>query len=387
MFKIVRLTLLLLALAYVIWLSLTWIKINKAEESDITEWRDGIAVSKENGKYGYVNEKLKPIIRHQYDYAQPFDGERAITGITFGSAYKYRLIDKNGNYVGEFYDEMSYLGDGMYRVRNNISGKKQGDKDYYAWQLMNGHGQIVSSRKYTLMDSFSDGASRVCIEKRCGFINTSGKETIFLGQASNQEQHSHVYDYSNGKLDTRTGKNQGFNHGLAKNTKDGLIGFMNTSGKVIIPHQFTHADNFSDGLAVVKTKDGIGVIDTQGKFIIQLTHQYDEINSYTNNVAIFKQGQYYGVLDKTGRAIVTTDKQYTSISSFDTSGIAIIQKDGLYGYMDTKGQVVIPPIYAETWGGFENGYARVSKKDDPNHIWHIDKNNKIIGKETLTYSP
>ena len=78
MFKIVRLTLLLLALAYVIWLSLTWIKINKTEESDITEWRDGIAVSKENGKYGYVNEKLKPIIRHQYDYAQPFDGERAI---------------------------------------------------------------------------------------------------------------------------------------------------------------------------------------------------------------------------------------------------------------------------------------------------------------------
>lgn len=386
MFKIIRLTVLLLALGYVIWLSLAWLKINKTEEAHIEEWHDGLAISQQNGKYGYVNEQLKPVIHYLYDYAKPFNGERAITGIKFGSAYKYRLIDKSGTYVGDFYDEMDYLGDGLYKVRNNITGKKPDDLDYYAWQLMNGDGQIISSRSYTLMDSFNDGASRVCIKQKCGFINTSGKETIMLGQASNQEKYSRVYDYSSGRLDTRTGKNHGFSHGLAKNTKDGLIGFMNTSGKIIIPHQFTHADNFSDGLAIVKTKDGTGVIDIQGNFIIRPSTTYDEIQPYAQNVAIFKQGQYYGVLDKAGKTVVTTDKHYTSISPFDTSGVAIIQKDGLYGYMDTTGQVFIPPIYAETWSGFENGYARVSKKDDPNHIWHIDRNNKIIGKETLTYS-
>lgn len=384
MFKFIRIAVLLLILAFITYVSLTWLKINKTQELDIEKWQDGIAVAEKDGKYGYVNEDLKPIINYQYDIAKPFINERAITGIKFGNQYKYRLIDKQGNYIGEFYDEIMHLGDDIYRVRNNIKGKNPNDDDYYAWQMMDSHGKIISHKTYTLIDTFFDGVARVCIKDKCGFIDKMGRQTIRMGQASNEDRIIKSFDYSSGELDTRTGKNKGFSHGLVKNTKDGLIGFIDKNGKTVIPHQFTDAQNFSNGLAIVSTDKGIGVINTQGDFIVYPNNDYKKIEPFDKNVAVFQQGEYYGLIDNTGKTIIPTQREYTLISKFSKDNIAIVKKDDLYGFIDITGKEIIAPMYETTWGSFEDGRARVSKKGDENHIWHINKDNQIIGKETLT---
>lgn len=93
------------------------------------------------------------------------------------------------------------------------------------------------------------------------------------------------------------------------------------------------------------------------------------------------------MMDNMGKIIVPTSRQYHTIRPFNIAKVATIQKDELFGVIDNTGKEIIPPIYSEIWGDFEYGYARVSKPDDPNHIWHVDKNNQIIGYEKLITSP
>lgn len=384
MFKIIRLTVLLAILAYAIWLSLAWLKINKTEEAHIEAWQDGLAVSQQNGKYGYVNEKLKPVIAHQFDQAEPFIGERAITAISYGSSYKYRLIDKQGNYVGEFYDKIDSLGQGLYRVRNNVQGKKSGESDYYQWQLMNADGHILGSKRYHLIDTFQEGRARVCIKKRCGFIDQTGNEIVLLGNASNQAQHVYSYDYSDGTADTTTGKHQGFSQGLSQSFDNNLVGFRNTQGTLVIDHQFLQAKNFSENVAVVRTQQGWGVIDTQGNFVIKPT-QYSDIEPFYHQVAIVRQDGQVGVINKAGKLIVPLGK-YRTITRFDRSGTAMVSKDNDYGVIDNTGKEIIPVIYQEIFGDFNDGVIEAIKDDNPTVLLHLNKQHQVVGQSKLTIS-
>lgn len=381
--KIIRIGILSAVLLYVIWLSYAWVTANKIQEQHIQAFESGLAVSQKDGKYGYVNEKLKPIINHQFDLAEAFIGERAITGIKYGSKFKYRLINKQGQYVGEFYDEIKHIGQNFYRVRNDVQGKKYGDTGYYAWQLMNADGVIITTRSYEIMDDFFNDRARVCIQKSCGFISSTGREVIALGMASNQELFSHVSDYSSGHLDKRVGKTQGYASGLSIHSKDGLKGYMDTYGKIIIAHQFKNANHFNDGVAVVETNDGIGVIDTQGNFIVKPHASYEKIHNFKEGVAVFIQNKKYAVMDKQGNIIVPTSKNYTKIYDF-SHGTAMIKQDELFGMIDITGKEIIPPIYQDIFGDFDDGVIEAIKPNHPTELLHLNKNHEVVGKSQLT---
>lgn len=48
-------------------------------------------------------------------------------------------------------------------------------------------------------------------------------------------------------------------------------GFVNKKGKIIVKPKFDYANSFTNGLARVGTKEGIGYIDKTGKYIWQPT--------------------------------------------------------------------------------------------------------------------
>ncbi len=62
--------------------------------------------------------------------------------------------------------------------------------------------------------------------------------------------------------------------GLAVVNKDGKWGFIDKTGKVVIPLQYDYASNFSEGLALVKKDGKSGFVDKTGKAVIPL--QYDD---------------------------------------------------------------------------------------------------------------
>ncbi|MDP1465688.1 WG repeat-containing protein, partial [Klebsiella pneumoniae] len=71
--------------------------------------------------------------------------------------------------------------------------------------------------------------------------------------------------------------------------KDGKFGYLDRSGKTVIPFQFNEAKYFyKPGLAIVRQDKKYGLIDTLGNYV--LADLYDKIDySRGNEIAAVKQ--------------------------------------------------------------------------------------------------
>jgi WG containing repeat len=106
---------------------------------------------------------------------------------------------------------------------------------------------------------------------------------------------------------------------------------------MVIKPQFTQANNFSEGLAVVKID---GVLS----------------NPYPLGMTMTKKGEYYGkyvFIDKSGKIIIETKADRAESFS---EGLAKIEIKGKTGFIDKSGKFVIPPKY-DTIYGFSDGLA------------------------------
>lgn len=104
--------------------------------------------------------------------------------------------------------------------------------------------EIIPSKEYDSVHRMTlEGLSRVEYNWKYGFIDTSGKEVIPL-----------KYDNADD-----------FSEGLARVKLNGKWGYIDTSGKEVIPLKYDNSDNFSDGLARVKLNGKCGSIDKTGK--------------------------------------------------------------------------------------------------------------------------
>ncbi|MEH8029555.1 WG repeat-containing protein [Gallibacterium anatis] len=114
--------------------------------------------------------------------------------------------------------------------------------------------------------------------------------------------------------------------------KNGLYGFVNRDGEVIIEPKFLYAGRFSQGRSAVKDRN-----------------------------------QLWGFIDKTGKYVIAP--QYVCVGAFSNEGLAGVYNGGYllnggcaggkWGYMDIYGNWVINPVldYAER---FSKGKAKVS---------------------------
>lgn len=141
------------------------------------------------------------------------------------------------------------------------------------------------------------------------------------------------------------------------------MGLVDASGKLILPNQYHQIympsdweyDNplpMSDALILVETRDlsqdslfgnlgvvsdGWGLVDTKGNFIIPIG-MYDKINQFYDN------------------------------------GLAAVEVDGKYGFINTKGELVIPLMYDYAFG-FSDGLAEVKYQG---LYGVIDVNNRAV---------
>src|SRR6201988_765828 len=73
----------------------------------------------------------------------------------------------------------------------------------------------------------------------------------------------------------------------------GKYGYINKTGKVIIPAQFEFADKFYEGLAVVKQGGKRGFIDPAGKMVIPAQYDSKVDGYFSEGVACVKKGAKY----------------------------------------------------------------------------------------------
>lgn len=199
---------------------------------------------------------------------------------------------------------------------------------------------IAEIRYYTRALPFNQGLALVweCVEKRLdgdwdyeyrfGFINTSGRFVI----------NAQFHDYwVRGPL----GENRFFNDsGLASVGRDGLMGAVDKTGRVVVPFRYDNVLPFTEGLAVYEQNGRQGYIDTAGNIVIQA--RFIKASSFSNGVAVGYDGSKAFLIDRKGNMITGSDvvdsKNYFveheggGITVYSPDEYVTITSGGRYGF-------------------------------------------------------
>ena len=147
------------------------------------------------------------------------------------------------------------------------------------------------------------------------------------------------------------------------------IGFVNSNGDLVIPCKFTNPDYcsmrigcfFNDGVASVIMTDekgnwGWGFIDKSGREIIPF--KYIDASPFGEGLAaVAEEYEQYYFIDKTGKRISSDKYNFAAIFS---EGLCAVKPDSTsgYGYIDKSGKMVIKPQYSTAYS-FKDGVAAV----------------------------
>lgn len=135
-------------------------------------------------------------------------------------------------------------------------------------------------------------------------------------------------------------------------------GYIDSTGNLVIEAIYDDVGPFSGGLAAVNFNGQWGYIDKTGKTVIQ--PRYRSAWAFHENKARVKPfdqpDQYITALGD-----VIASGTWTAVDDF-SEGLAKVQSGNTFGYIDTTGKMVLPPVYFGG-GSFHHGLAVVSNEE------------------------
>ncbi len=425
-----------------------WALINKKGErisnwyEKIDDFKGNIAVVRKLGNIGFINKTGK-FMGQWYKTIEALD----FGMYKVGKYEKFALINNQGYIVTQWFDKIFEFKDGYIKVQ-------KGNK--YAY--INRIGALVVGW-YDNIGKIKNGIIRVRDEDKSGFFNV---ETFiisdfydYLGQFYNDlavVESAGKYSYINKKDATllaplQYDKAKDFNSGIAEVEKNGKTAYINTKGKIvlgwfkaqkyfrkeppqgiiavkfgrkygfqtingrrIIPAKFDYAQNFSEGLALVKnnptemyinksgklvpiseypknknirldfgyahslapikyTKWNCSFIDYNGNVVLNLK-DFDNANSFVSGKAKVFKGDKYNFIDHKGKLIA---KWKEPPDNFHAA-----EKNGKFGFVNKNDKLVIPYKYSYAYD-FKNGTAKVKIEENKKHKYELI-NTKGIAK-------
>jgi hypothetical protein len=272
------------------------------------EFSQGLAAVLVDGKWGYINEKAEIVLKPLYQDA------------------------------GNFVDDMAWV---------QVKGK---------YGYINREGKVVVEPQYRRAGTFSEGYAVV--------ENGRGKTTL-IDKTGKAALNPDVYG-----MDI-SGFSEGLVFGYAKENRFPV--YMDKDGKIAVRIETKDMEGFvvqgaafSEGLAAVKIKGNWGYIDRTGKMII--APEYWKVTPFQQGIALVAVMEMKGsvghstdyLIDRNGTKIkqlpATSGKLSEGLIPFGTWDKA--KEKGLYGYMDTRGEIAIQPQFDNALP-FRKGLAQV----------------------------
>lgn len=364
----------------------------------------------QNSQVGYMNKYGKVIIPPKFDSGYGFSDGLAITAdLDETGTLKFGFIDETGNIVikPQFYDAEKFS-DGLAKVW--FSEGKIG--------FIDKTGKIVIEPEYFGLSyqpdrklNFNEGLAPVMVQEGgtyvWGFVDKIGKMII-------EPQFSYASDFSEGlAVVVIRDKINRWNESVV---------FINKAGKIVIQAQFFNAKKFQEGLAAVKLKvpedpsekgsrwitidktgqsfvEKWGFIDKTGKIVIP--PQFVEVESFSEGLAkvavINNEGkQVWGFIDRTGKMVI--NPQFADVTNFK-NGLAAVSywtttKSTLtgsvyhhksnFGFIDKTGKEVIPPKFSEVCPKIVSDFCLTFNNDlafvvvDDHQMGYINKKGEFI---------
>ncbi|WP_418510538.1 WG repeat-containing protein [Corallibacter sp.] len=252
------------------------------------------------------------------------------------------------------------------------------------WGYVNRKGEWVIQPQFNKTKAFNSGLAIVLKDKEWIYINTKGEQT--LTNVSTDK----LYDFSEGYAVIKSGDK---------------IGFINTKGDVVISPKFTKAFDFVNGYSKVLENNKWGLVDPTGKYLVKT--EYDGVSNFYNGNIVANKGETYGLIingefkpvsgankiwdfsnnpdytyAKKGEKVGFIDKKGAWIiePSFDKvrafkNGLAPVSNEKLWGYINLKGELIVPMQYRDAETFSDDGLAPVKTKK----LWgFINKKGELV---------
>lgn len=383
----------------------------------IYEFREGLAMAKENGKYGFVNTRCEWVIQPVYNMALSFQNGWAEVATP---ARVRGLVDTKGNAV--FPEEMqqgfdwtltqSIIANKTYTITRKmgvtvVTDKKQNkilETPYQLRYLSDNYFHVIDNssgvEKHGIMDKKGVLIVKPTSEFRIESVLYHNNVVIIKQQLPSNARQGLLSVTGKVLLPTEFAYIQPASGGFWIK-RDYLRGaaFFNKEGKqltefewepisLITPYseiifntsdQYTFAKRYNaldlmlfnlngemmtdnsclqyvkrEGRKFRAQNGKWGLIDEDGLFIVE--PQYDYMDVFNEGIVAVKKNGKFGYLNKYGQLIVQTE--YDS-ARFFTNGMGPLMKNGLWGFANTEGRLVIPLQYSSIGLFGPDGYAYV----------------------------
>jgi tetratricopeptide (TPR) repeat protein len=167
-----------------------------------------------------------------------------------------------------------------------------------------------------------------------------------------------------------------FSEGLAVLSVGGKKGYIDTDGKLVIAAQFDEAFAFFDGIAEVAVNKKPVLIDKTGKVLCALPTTNSGSIHFSQGLSPFatsvKGGFKYGFVDRACRVVIPA--KFDGAREF-SEGLAAFQQGDKWGFIDKSGKIVIPAQF-QMPDPFQGGLAQVT--GDEGFFAYIDHSGKLL---------
>lgn len=284
---------------------------------------------------GYIDASGKFVIGPQKEWGSARRFYEGIAAVLVwgknGSGNKPGWIDRTGKLVkvGDG-AEGSYFSDGLMPMPSK-SGK---------WGYVDKSFQFVIKPQFDWAEEFSEGRAVVKIKDRWGFIDKTGKLVVAAKYDLAWYFHDGLgrvrYDTPNGTAMTVEGEQTVYKY---------RYGFVDRDGNEVIAPQFEEATYFSEGFALARAQgtELMGIIDRQGRFVH--APEYEDASEFAEGLAAVQVDDKWGFVDTSGAWVIPA--QFSYVENFWHGLARVAWKDGEYGYVNKKGEVVWKNIAVE----------------------------------------
>ena len=346
--------------------------IDNIDKNENVWYEDNVLRVQKDGKYGLIDLNGKELLPAEYDEIIGLNGIE--NSILIKKDDKYGLVNDTGSVIIEpNYKEIKNLGETYREGYITID-----ENDKYG---------VIGATKMKLLDNKYDNIEQVYLsdyylvtengERKV--INSSGETILNSGfdQISSKTEDGFIYVFQ------------------------GLYGEINTTGEVQIEPTYQDLKQVKNGVYIAKNNDRYGIIDNEGNTMIPFDYTLitynkdsklfiaDDANYNTTIINENYESKITGILSEINttksyiRMRVDDEYKYYDLSCQEKTNIEVLEdntlflskKDGKYGFVDEKGNVVVDYIYDDATEQNEYGFVAV-KKDGK---WGaIDKDGKVV---------
>ena len=302
-------------------------------DNNIWAQKTELSYDGENGLWGYIDKTGKVTIPYRWQDANSFSEDLASVKDT---KRKQGFIDKTGKVVIPCKWRIAL------EFKEGLASVEESDAE---WKYIDKTGKEIISCNGIIALPFSDGLASIWHNK--GYFSCIDKtgEKAFLGDWRVINSFS-----------------DGLSCAMKKYGND-KYGYIDKTGKIIIPFKYNEADPFFDGLACVRNNRGkYGYIDKTGKIIIPFNFNKENIFFSDGLACIQDDTEKYGYIDKTGKIVIPC--QWENAKSFSEGYAAVMT-------ISPNAQYMLGQMYA-------NGQGGVDKDETMANYWYEKSRRKRV---------